>query len=71
MSVQELTVVKIHSHFELYCDKCDSLFDKDMFLENIDYFLDIHRHIHSQMGLDTPDFDKNEELYTELSTDIT
>ena len=56
--MQEFTVVKTYPNGEesLYCDMCDTLFNK-MFSEEkyLDYLTIVHRQIHKKMNLDTPD----------------
>lgn len=76
--MQKLTYVKTQNGFELYCETCDNLFDEQFVQSNTKYFMKLHRYIHKEMGLDTPDFEENEELSgnsnefsTDLSTEIT
>ena len=69
-NMQRLTYVKTQDGFELYCEMCDSLYSKEFVNSDTKHFMDIHRHIHNRLGLDTPDFEENEELSTDLSTDI-
>lgn len=71
--MQRLTYEKTLNGFELYCETCDNLFDEQFVKSNIKYFMNLHRQIHKEMSLNTPDFEENEELSTskiELSTDL-
>lgn len=73
--MQELIVVKTHDGYELYCDMCDSIFSEQFVREHMSTFCDMHRHIHKQMSLDTPDLPDNLDSYpqdyVELSTENT
>lgn len=62
--MQQLMIVKQYGRYSLYCAMCKNLFDKDFVLDNIEYFLDIHKQMHTRMDLNTPDI---EETYTVLS----
>ncbi len=68
--MQELLVVKTHHGFELYCAMCDNLFSEEFVKIDIPYFCDIHRHIHKQMSLDTPDLPDNLPDYPSNSIEL-
>jgi hypothetical protein len=61
--MQRLLVVRRDSGSELYCDMCDSLFSEQFVKEHTQTFLDIHRDMHRQMSLNTPDLSENLDSY--------
>lgn len=77
ITMQELQVIKTYTksninEYSLYCKTCDSVFDKEMFLQDIPYFTELHRVIHRKFNLDSPDIPDNlglERNYIELSTE--
>ena len=68
--MQELLVVKTRHGFELYCAMCNNLFSEEFVKMDIPYFCDIHRHIHKQMSLDTPDLPDNLPDYPSNSIEL-